>query len=138
MRLVLGRFQLLRKCGFLLTEVLFRRISRTQISLKLGLRRFQFADLAGLSGKLPPKIRDHPVALSDFRTRNLAVVAGIAQLFFKRGLSGALLWRSGLRERALDVFSRSPRADAVSEETDGHKKKNSSGIEHPDIPPCGL
>src|SRR6266536_1969885 len=87
---VLRRFQLPRKCGFLLAEILFRCITRTQIGLKLRLRRFQFIYFRGLLGKLPPKIRDHRVALSDFRTSELAVVAGITQLLLKRGLSGAV------------------------------------------------
>ena len=138
MGVVLGRFQLLRKFGFLLAEILFRCVTRTQIALKLGLRHFQFADVPGLPGKLPPKIRDHLVALSNFRTRDLAVVAGIAQLFFKRGLNRAGLVLDGLWSRGFDDFSRPTHADAVGEETDGHKKQNSGGIEHPDVPPCGV
>src|SRR5437016_10865004 len=91
MGVVLRRFQLLRKCGFLLAEILFRYIARTQIALTLGLGRFEFADLPRLSGKLPPKIRDHLVALGELCLGDHAVMAGIAQLFFKRGLSGALV-----------------------------------------------
>src|ERR1700687_2364889 len=138
MGVVLRRFQLLRKFGFLLAEILFRCIPCTQIALKLGLRGFEFADLPGLSGKLPPKIRDHLVALSDFGTCKLAVVAGIAQLFFQRGLSWAGLVLNGMRGGGVDGLNRPTHADAVSEETDGHKKQNSGGIEHPDVPPSGF
>src|ERR1700739_1889356 len=138
MGVVLGRFQLLSKSGFLLAEIPFRCVSSALITLKLGLRRFEFADLAGLSGELPPKIRDHPVALSDFRARDLAVMAGIAQLFFKRGLSRARHALGGLWCGGVNGFSRPTHTDAVSEETDGHKKQNSGGVEHPDVPPGGI
>ena len=96
MGVVLRRCQLLRKYGFLLAEILFRCITGTQIALQLGLRHFQFADLPGLSGKLPPKIRDHLVALGELCLGDHAVMAGIAQLFFKRGLSRAMLVLDGL------------------------------------------
>src|SRR5579862_1623708 len=132
------RFQLLRKCGFLLAEILPRCIARTQIGLKLRLCRFQFAYFRGLSGKLPPKVRDHLVSLSNFRTRDRAVVAGIAQLFFKRGLSGTGLLLAWLWLGRSNDVSRPMRADTVSEETNSDNKQNSGGIEHPDIPPGGL
>src|ERR1700757_2114567 len=86
---LLRRFQLVRKCSLLLAEILFRRIAGTQTALKLGLRGFQLVDCRGLSGELPPKIRDHLVALSNFRSRDLPVVACIAQFFLNRSLSRA-------------------------------------------------
>src|SRR4029077_2943225 len=138
MGVVLCRFQLLRKFGFLLAEILFRYIARTQIAFKLGLGGFKFVYFRGLSGKLPPKIRDHLIALSDFRTRERALMAGIAQLFFKKGLSSVMFVLDGLWGGGFDGFSRPTHAEAVSEETDGHKKQNSGGIEHPDVPPSRL
>ena len=65
-------------------------------------------------------------------------MAGIAQLFFKRGLSWAGLVLNGLRCGGVNGFNRPTHADAVSEETDGRKKQNSGGIEHPDVPPRRL
>src|SRR5437868_13464009 len=107
MGVVLRRFQLLRKCGFLLAEILFRYLARTQIALKLGLGRFEFADLPRLSGKLPPKIRYHLVALRELCLGDHAVMTGIAQLFFKSGLSRTGLLLAWLWLEALDDVSRS-------------------------------
>src|SRR5579864_6557570 len=138
MGVALRRFQLLCQFGFLLAEILLRCIARAQTALKLGLCRLQFAYFRGLSGKLPPKICDHLVPLSNFCTRDLAVVAGIAQLFFKGGLSGTGLLLAWLWLGRSNDVSRPMRADTVSEETNRDNEQNSGGIEHPDIPPCGL
>ena len=121
-----------------MTEVFPTRITGTQIALKLGLRRFQSVYFRGLSGKLAPEVCDHLVAVRDFCTRDLAVVAGVAQLFFEGGLSGtwsllAWLWYGGF-----DDVSRSTHTDAICEETHGYKKQNPGGIEQPDVLPGGL
>lgn len=87
MGVALGRFQLLRKFGLLLAEILSGLITRGQITLKLGLRLSQFVDLRGLARKLVPQIRYRLVTLSDLGAGDLAVMACIAQLLFKRGSS---------------------------------------------------
>ena len=76
--------------------------------------------------------------MSNFRTRDLAVVAGIAQLFFQGRLSGAGLLLAWLWLGRFNDVSRPMRADTVSEETNSDNEQNSGGIKHPDIPPGGL
>ena len=87
MGVVLRRFKLLCEPGLLIAALLFRDVARTRIVLNLGLSRSHFVDFRGLSGELQPKIRDQSVASRDLGTRDLEVVTGIAQLFFKGGLS---------------------------------------------------
>src|SRR5579863_581052 len=138
MGVALRRFQLLRQCGFLLAEVVFRCITRTQIGLKLALGGPHFAYFCGLSGELPSKICDHLVALSDFCTSNLLVMASIAQSFFKRGLSAIGLRLAWLWLGRFHGVSPSMRADTVSEETNSDNDQNARITQHPDVPPRGL
>src|ERR1700685_4002837 len=82
------------------------------------------------------KIRDHSVALCDFRARDFVVMARIAQLLCERRLSWC--WCARLREDSPGGVGSAAYADPVGEETESDEQEDSGGVQYPDMTPGGF
>jgi hypothetical protein len=131
MGIVLGGVQLPSQIRSLLDEVLSACVARSHITVQSLLCRFHLIDFGRLLGQLVTEVGDRFVALLDLCTRDFALMARIAQLFFKRDLGLCKRLGGGLPGNLGWVVDTNP----ISVEADGEEKKNPGGIEDPHLRP---